>query len=271
MTDSQQCTCTGTGLNACTDCPTPWPDIPGATRAVPRITARPVSPEVERAATERARQAAADSEKAAEWIAENSSPHPLVQGRCPACNGSSLFLGSSGYVTCSRLDCPNPTAADDQLHRVRPASPLRERLAAALIARIKQSVIAGPRLPGQIGSIFAATEFDLADTAISALTEYLDIGDAEAWCKICRRVWDGKHHRCEGDAEQRLAHLQTTSEAAGRLLIRTTDERDQLAAVLREVLNTFGVFGNGPDYVRSSVVRAGQLAEWRAALPKEQP
>lgn len=43
--------------------------------------------------------------------------HPLVQGRCPSCNGSSLFLGSGGYVTCSRLDCPNPTAADDLLHR----------------------------------------------------------------------------------------------------------------------------------------------------------
>jgi hypothetical protein len=45
-----------------------------------------------------------------------AAAHPLVQGRCPACNGASLFLGSGGYVTCSRLDCPNPTAADEQLH-----------------------------------------------------------------------------------------------------------------------------------------------------------
>ena len=49
-----------------------------------------------------------------------AAAHPLVQGRCPACNGSSLFLGTGGYVTCSRLDCPNPTLADDQLHRGRP-------------------------------------------------------------------------------------------------------------------------------------------------------
>ncbi|MFI5880870.1 hypothetical protein [Streptomyces sp. NPDC051554] len=34
---ARQCTCTGTdaGLNACINCPTPWPDIPGATRVRP--------------------------------------------------------------------------------------------------------------------------------------------------------------------------------------------------------------------------------------------
>lgn len=42
--------------------------------------------------------------------------HPLVQGRCPACRGASLFLGSGGYVTCARLDCPDPCAADKLLH-----------------------------------------------------------------------------------------------------------------------------------------------------------
>jgi hypothetical protein len=50
-----------------------------------------------------------------------AAAHPLVQGRCPACNGASLFLGSGGHVTCARLDCPDPCAADDQLHRGRPA------------------------------------------------------------------------------------------------------------------------------------------------------
>ena len=39
-----------------------------------------------------------------------------VQGRCPACGGSSLFLGEGGHVTCSRIDCPNPCAAEDLLH-----------------------------------------------------------------------------------------------------------------------------------------------------------
>lgn len=39
-----------------------------------------------------------------------------------------------------------------------------------------------------------------------------------------RYAWQERGDR----AEARLAHLQTTSEAAGRLLTRTTDERDQL-------------------------------------------
>ncbi len=38
-----------------------------------------------------------------------------VQGHCPACGGSSLFLGEGGHVTCRRLDCPDPSAADDML------------------------------------------------------------------------------------------------------------------------------------------------------------
>lgn len=46
---------------------------------------------------------------------------PSIQGRCPACRGDSLFIGSGGYVTCSRLDCPNPSAADQLLHGEQPA------------------------------------------------------------------------------------------------------------------------------------------------------
>jgi len=39
-----------------------------------------------------------------------------VAGRCPTCGGASLFLGDDGHVTCARLDCPAPAAADDLLH-----------------------------------------------------------------------------------------------------------------------------------------------------------
>jgi hypothetical protein len=42
---------------------------------------------------------------------------PLVKGRCPACNATSLFLGDGGYVTCARLDCPQPDAASTLLER----------------------------------------------------------------------------------------------------------------------------------------------------------
>jgi hypothetical protein len=40
---------------------------------------------------------------------------PRVDGRCPACSSHSLFLGSGGFVTCARLDCPDPSAAADLL------------------------------------------------------------------------------------------------------------------------------------------------------------
>lgn len=52
---------------------------------------------------------------------------PLVQGRCPACAGSSLFLANDGYVTCSRIDCPEPDAATtllEQQSREQPQAPL---------------------------------------------------------------------------------------------------------------------------------------------------
>src|SRR5690606_20281477 len=53
-------------------------------------------------------------------------PMTDVQGRCPACGGDSLFLGEGGHVTCSRLDCPNPCAADDMLGE---GAPMLHRLA----------------------------------------------------------------------------------------------------------------------------------------------
>ncbi|MFI7890860.1 DUF6085 family protein [Streptomyces sp. CACIS-1.16CA] len=41
---------------------------------------------------------------------------PDVAGSCPACGAASLFLGEGGHVTCARIECPNPSAADDLLH-----------------------------------------------------------------------------------------------------------------------------------------------------------
>jgi hypothetical protein len=55
----------------------------------------------------------------AELLAER--PKQDVKGRCPACGWTSLFLGDGGYVTCSRLECPNPSAADQLLHGEQPA------------------------------------------------------------------------------------------------------------------------------------------------------
>lgn len=136
-----------------------------------------------------------------------ASAHPRVQGRCPACNGSSLFLGTGGHVTCSRLDCPNPTLADDQLHRGRPDTQLHDAIECAIGLNVDCGGTQGVH--------------QVRDAVLAAIEEHLDIGDAEAWCKICRRVWDGRHHRCEGDAEQRLAAVHDTLAAfADRGVIR---------------------------------------------------
>lgn len=48
-----------------------------------------------------------------------STSFPEVQGHCPACRGSSLFLGSGGYVTCTRIDCPEPDAASTLLEQLK--------------------------------------------------------------------------------------------------------------------------------------------------------
>jgi hypothetical protein len=62
---------------------------------------------------------------------------------------------------------------------------------------------------------------------------------ARGYCPACGRGdaaptvddWQRERRRAE-TAETALAHLQATSEAAGRLLTRTADERDTLQAVV---------------------------------------
>lgn len=46
------------------------------------------------------------------------------------------------------------------------------------------------------------------DAVLTAFQEHLDIGDAEAWCKVCRRAWEGPRHVCESDAERRLGRVR---------------------------------------------------------------
>lgn len=40
---------------------------------------------------------------------------PKVEGQCPGCSKESLFLAVGGYVTCSYIPCPNPSAPSDLL------------------------------------------------------------------------------------------------------------------------------------------------------------
>lgn len=51
------------------------------------------------------------------------------------------------------------------------------------------------------------SESTTARAAAADLAQRLDIGDAQAWCKYCRRAWNSPAHRCESDAEQRLQRI----------------------------------------------------------------
>jgi len=34
-----------------------------------------------------------------------------INMKCPSCNGSFIFIGEGGYLTCSYVDCPEPDVA----------------------------------------------------------------------------------------------------------------------------------------------------------------
>lgn len=89
-----------------------------------------------------------------------------VKGFCPMGCGQTLFLGSGGYVTCSRIECPRPDAVADLLEDSEAEHvvlfgddaftvrhPLRERLDDALMSCVLHEHLAGlagpPVSPGR--------------------------------------------------------------------------------------------------------------------------
>jgi hypothetical protein len=64
-------------------------------------------------------------------VTEQPKTFPSIHGRCPACRGESLFIGTGGWVTCSRLECPNPSAADELLHGTHEVAILTARVLVA--------------------------------------------------------------------------------------------------------------------------------------------
>jgi hypothetical protein len=77
-----------------------------------------------------------------------TSAFPDVQGRCPACRGESLFVGSGGYITCARRECPEPDAASTLLERV-PDNIAAEAIAARRRALARNAVGAVLNTHGQ--------------------------------------------------------------------------------------------------------------------------
>jgi hypothetical protein len=95
----------------------------------------------------------------------------------------------------------------------------------------------GCTIDGQPAMPILISEYQQLTAELAALRQV-----ARGYCPHCGRgdaaptVADWERERQRADqAEGRLAHLQATSEAAGRLLTRTTDERDQLQDAIRQV------------------------------------
>lgn len=44
-----------------------------------------------------------------------TKPYPRVRGVCPMGCGETLFVGASGWITCSYIPCPDPTRVSDVL------------------------------------------------------------------------------------------------------------------------------------------------------------
>ncbi|MFM9656802.1 hypothetical protein [Streptomyces scabiei] len=82
----------------------------------------------------------------------------------------------------------------------------------------------------------------VTEAVLAAITSHLDIGDAQAWCKYCRRIWNSPAHRCESDGEQRvqsIADLRDRWLMAGPPPLGTSINRwwDKRLVELNAVLN----------------------------------
>lgn len=129
-------------------------------------------------------------------------------------------------------DTCRPVEIDGETIRVRGAAELtdegREALAALVGAAHRKMAAEPPPIRQQLqavafNAVLPALEKHgewlrltarrtIANDVLAAIEEHLDIGEAEAWCKTCRRVWDGARHQCESDAEQRLAQVHALAE-----------------------------------------------------------
>lgn len=120
-------------------------------------------------------------------------------------------------------------------------------------------------------TILAARHLDPAEGP-AQVGNVIDTATRSAITTVLRYVAKAHNIPQTAPAEQteaRLAHQQTTSEAAGRLLTRTTDERDQLRAANDRVTALYEQWVKaGPPPLGASMARwwDARLAELHAAL-----
>lgn len=145
--------------------------------------------------------------------------------------GPEIFASSDGAVICWKGENytrqPDPAATEATQPTT---SPLRDQVAAALLARIKQATVKpAPLWGGPVGSLLAANEFDLADAALAVVLPHgKSLGDELR------------------DSERRLAETRT---------------------VLDEVLRAFVHKGHpGEPCLQTGWISVGTVERWRAVL-----
>ena len=148
-------------------------------------------------------------------------------------------------------DTCQPVEVDGEIIRVRGFGELRERdraFAAEIVRAAKRKFEAGPvadRLRQEIAGVLrdAPGKWNIrarTDAVMAVLDRFLDIGDAEAWCKTCRRVYDGPLHQCESAAEQQLARVLAAVDSLCREPHPSHDHvcPDDVRNAVRAALNT---------------------------------
>jgi hypothetical protein len=124
---------------------------------------------------------------------------PRVDGRCPACGWASLFLAVGEHITCARLDCPDPCAADELLARGGPGAPA-DVSTTPDPAAILRAAAAGRREYAGNAPAEQADVLDLQATTLDQAAEIVggDYGALYGWLPSWRwtagmetRLWSG--------------------------------------------------------------------------------
>lgn len=108
-----------------------------------------------------------------------ATPLPDVQGRCPACGGHSLMLAEGGYITCRRLECPDPEAAHQAIEQQAAANAYSRAIttppSAEACAAIRERLESGnpPRRKVRTTPDSPATSGDTADNPLRARIQAL--------------------------------------------------------------------------------------------------
>ncbi|TMR11732.1 hypothetical protein ETD86_34755 [Nonomuraea turkmeniaca] len=121
-----------------------------------------------------------------------------IAGRCPACKGASLFVGVGGHVTCSRLECPAPFAADDAL---------RENGYAIVRSAVLDEVRG--RAERAEAEIVTLTDYGLSwrERAETAEQEAKRLGNELERLRLIASVNHGLHRSAHEEADQALAAI----------------------------------------------------------------